>query len=285
MHDHLTATSEPAVDPALLLGFGQFFGHALLGAEAHGIVVREAAARPTYRHVPRHTHEHAHFCLVLSGTFETTAHNFQGRCGSATLVFHPAGTTHADQFLSRRGRFMIISLASEFLQKVDVPRLSERSIVLDDVEIGFPGARMRRELRTADSFSAVSLEGLTLELVGRVLARTEHADTRQPEWLARSVAFLRDRATDSVRVAAVAEAAGVHPVHLARVFRRHLGLSPGEYLRRARVRAAMSLVEQTREPLAAVAVSSGFGDQSELTKAFRRELGVTPALYRRAVRR
>ena len=280
----MTARFDAAGAADIRLGLGQFFGHVLRGAEADGIVVREAAARPTHRSVPRHTHQHAHFCLVLSGTFETTAYNFRGRCGCATLLFHPAGTTHADQFRSQAGRFVTVSLAPEFLEKVDVPRLPEHSIALDDVEIGFPGARLRRELHIADSLSPPSTEGLTIELIGRLLARTERADSRRPAWLARALAFLRDRATDSVRVVDVAHAADVHPVHLARVFRRHLGLSPSEYLRRERVRAAMSLVEQTAEPLAAIAVSSGFGDQSELTKAFRRELGITPAVYRRVVR-
>lgn len=272
-------------DGVLRLGFGQFLGRVVLGADGTGIAVREVAARPGFRSVPRHTHEHAHFCLVVSGSFETTTHNLQGGCRTATLLFHPAGTTHEDRFLSPTGCCLTISLGPGVIERLAAPRLSPRSIAFDDAEIGFPASRMRRELRSPDPLSAISMEGLALEMIARALARVERSDARPPAWLAHAVAFLSEAATDSVRVADVAEAAGVHPVHLARVFRRHLGLSPGEYLRRARVRAAMELVERTTEPLATIAIRSGFCDQSELTKAFRRELGTTPAAFRQAVRR
>lgn len=178
---------------------------------------------------------------------------------------------------------MMISLAPGMIGQFGVPRLSERSIALDDAELGFPGSRIRHELRTPDAFSALSMEGLVLEMIGRVQARADRSDRQRPDWLTRAVAFLLEGATDPARVADVAEVVGVHPVHLARVFRRHLGLSPGEYLRRARVQTAMSLIESTREPLATVALRAGFCDQSELTKAFRRELGTTPGAYRRGV--
>lgn len=270
-------------DRSLRLGFGQFLGRVQLGLESDGIAVRELAARPAHRGVPRHTHEHAHFCLVLSGVFETTTHNLEGRCGAAMLLFHPAGTTHEDRYLSPTGRCLTISFGPDVLERFGLPRLPGRSVALHDARIGFPGSRMRRELRAPDSFTEITLEGLTLEMVGRVQTCVERCGSRRPAWLARAVAFLRECATEPARVSDVAEEAGVHPVHLARVFRKHLGLSPGEYLRRARVQAAMELVEQTSGPLATIALRAGFCDQSALTRAFGRELGTTPAAYRRAL--
>lgn len=270
-------------DRSLRLGFGQFLGRVQLGLESDGIAVRELAARPAHPGVPRHTHEHAHFCLVLSGVFATTTHNLEGRCGAAMLLFHPAGTTHEDRYLSPTGRCLTISLGPDVTDRFGVPRLPERSLALHDAEIGFPGSRMRCELRAPDSLTELSLEGLTLELIGRVQRGSERLGSGRPAWLARAVACLRECATAPARVTDIAEEAGVHPVHLARVFRKHLGLSPGEYLRRARVQAAMELVEQTSEPLATIALRAGFCDQSALTRAFGRELGTTPAAYRRVV--
>ncbi len=267
------------------LAFGQFLGRVLFEADARDLAVQEVAARPEHRTVPRHTHEHPHFCLLIAGSFETTTHTHNGRCGSGTLLFHPYGTTHSDRFLSPTGRCVMISLRSDVLERFGAPRLSERSIALDDAEIGFPGGRLRHELRAPDALSGTVMAGLALEMLGHVLQRAERSDLKRPGWLSGAVAFLRESATDPVRVADVAEVVGVHPVHLARVFRRHLDLSPGEYLRRARVRAAMKLLERTAEPLATIAVRAGFCDQSALTKAFHRELGTTPAAYREAVRR
>ena len=75
---------------------------------------------------------------------------------------------------------------------------------------------------------------------------------------------------------------GVHPVHLARVFRSCLGVSPVEYLRKIRVRKAIEMMGSA-EGLATIAVRAGFFDQSELTKSFRREVGATPAAVRRII--
>lgn len=266
------------------LDFGEFFGRLLHSEQGTSLAVCEMADLPPPG-VPRHTHLHAHFCLVVSGRYETATRNFQGECDSWALLYHPADTTHEDRFLAPGGRSLMVSLRPDLLEALGDPRLSCESITLDDAEIGFPGSRLRRELHVADRLSVLSMEGLALEMIGCVLARSERSDARRPRWLKRAVAFLRESATDPARVVDVADAAEVHPVHLARVFRRHLGVSPGEYLRRVRVREAMRLVERTTQPLATIAVRSGFCDQSEMTKAFRRELDTTPGAYRRAVDR
>ena len=82
----------------------------------------------------------------------------------------------------------------------------------------------------------------------------------------------------------VARDAGVHPVHLARTFRRFFGCTPAEYLRSRRVEQAALLVRVTQRPLAEIALECGFFDQSHLTRAFARVLGVSPAAYRRRYR-
>ena len=83
-----------------------------------------------------------------------------------------------------------------------------------------------------------------------------------------------------MRVAEFARAAGVHPVHLARVFRQYLGCTPGDYLRRPRLERAAVLLRETPRPLSDVALSCGFADQSHLANAFKRHTGVTPGAYR-----
>ncbi|MFW6201326.1 MAG: helix-turn-helix domain-containing protein [Gemmatimonadota bacterium] len=266
------------------LGFGQFYGRVVESLEVSELYVGEWTGLPP-KGAERHTHEYAHFSLVVSGAYDTTTRNLEGRCPATTLLFHPAGTTHEDRFLAADGRALQISLGSSLLETFGAPRLPDHSIAFDDAQLGFPASRIRRELRSPDRFSGIAVEGLTLEMIDRVSVRVERHDARRPPWLARAVACIRERAAEPARVADVASDVGIHPVHLARVFRRHLGLSPGEYLRRSRVRTAMELLERGTEPLATVAIRSGFCDQSALTTTFRRELDTTPGAYRRTVRR
>ena len=264
------------------LGFGQFYGDPVAEAEVAGVSVRQLAGRPP-EGIPRHTHDNAHFCLIVRGDYETRTRNLIGRCGMSALLFHPAGTTHDDHFREMSGSCLMVSLPEVVLESVGVTRLASRSTAFDDAEVGFPGARMMRELRRPDRFSPLTLEALALEMVSRA-ARWQTRASGSPSWLQRAREYIHDHATDPARVTDVAEAAQVHPVYLARVFRDRLGLSPGEYLRRVRVRRAMEMMAKGDRGLAAIASGSGFCDQSELTHAFRRETGTTPSRYRRLLR-
>jgi AraC-like DNA-binding protein len=104
---------------------------------------------------------------------------------------------------------------------------------------------------------------------------------RQAGWLRDARALLE---TDGEEPAMrdVARALGVHPVSLARRFRRQLACSPREYRQRWRVRRALALLA-TGAALPRVAQDAGFCDQSHLCRSFRRQLGMTPGAYRRLV--
>jgi transcriptional regulator GlxA family with amidase domain len=82
-------------------------------------------------------------------------------------------------------------------------------------------------------------------------------------------------------VAALAARAHLSDRHLARVFVRQTGRTPGEYVDAARVEAARRLLEETAISLESVAQRSGFGSTETLYRSFRRRVGSTPAQYRR----
>jgi AraC family transcriptional regulator len=84
-----------------------------------------------------------------------------------------------------------------------------------------------------------------------------------------------------VSVAEIAAAVGVHPLHLARTFRRFFNCSPGEYLRKCRIQLAANLLLGSKKTLAEIALISGFADQSQFTRSFRQYTGNTPANFRR----
>ena len=64
---------------------------------------------------------------------------------------------------------------------------------------------------------------------------------------------------------AIAAAVGIDPSHLARVFRKHHGVSIGAYGRRIRLERAAEQLVKTDRSIAAVAADSGFTDQSHFT--------------------
>jgi AraC-like DNA-binding protein len=72
--------------------------------------------------------------------------------------------------------------------------------------------------------------------------------------------------------------AGLSQYHLVRVFRQETGLPPHTYLTQTRIERAKEQL-QAGEPIAAVAATTGFADQSHFTKRFKRIVGVTPGQY------
>jgi AraC family transcriptional regulator len=75
-------------------------------------------------------------------------------------------------------------------------------------------------------------------------------------------------------------AAGVHPVHLSRVFRRFQREGIGEYARRLRIRTACRYLFERELPLTEISLLTGFADQSHFTREFRRVAGLTPHAFR-----
>ena len=81
-------------------------------------------------------------------------------------------------------------------------------------------------------------------------------------------------------LARLASAARLSPYHFLRTFTHLTGVTPHQYVLRARLRhAAVRLVRETGSVLD-IALDCGFGDASNFTRAFRAEFGVRPLLYR-----
>lgn len=95
--------------------------------------------------------------------------------------------------------------------------------------------------------------------------------------------LLEDIHADPARewtVPAMARKAMMSVRHFARVFSRSVGISPAQYVERARVEAAADLLASTGDPLDVIARHSGFGSAETLRRAFLRVLGVSPGSYR-----
>jgi transcriptional regulator GlxA family with amidase domain len=82
-------------------------------------------------------------------------------------------------------------------------------------------------------------------------------------------------------VMALARVAGMSERHFARVFLRDVGMTPAEFVERARIDAARMLLETSTAPLKTVAHRCGFVGPARMRTAFLRHLGLTAGQYRR----
>lgn len=91
-------------------------------------------------------------------------------------------------------------------------------------------------------------------------------------------AITADPAADHSRTA-LATRAGLSTRHLTRLFREHLGDTPGGYVEAVRLEAAQSLLANG-ETVTATARRTGIGTDESLRRLFVRRLGITPSAYR-----
>jgi AraC-like DNA-binding protein len=78
----------------------------------------------------------------------------------------------------------------------------------------------------------------------------------------------------------VADAAGLSPFHLARIFKAHTGMTLHAYRQQLRLAMALQCLQSGMCNLADLAASLGYSSQSHMGFAFQRGLGVTPAQAR-----
>ena len=265
----------------IVLPPGQFYGTLRQARTSGTFDIRSLAASGREEDVAVHTHMNAHFVLVLSGVYLSAAQWAPERARAPFLVFNPPGTTHRDRFLGGLGSFLTISLsAAAFAELRDLAALSDVATTLARPDAMSRAFSVAREVRGAGNDAGV-IESASWELLASTAGVPRPRAT--PGWAHLAYEALMDQAGSAhLSIADVARAAGVHPVHLARVFRHAWGCSPGELLRWRRAERAAELLAGTATPAAEVAAMVGFVDQSHMNRAFRALYGLTPSAWRRA---
>jgi AraC family transcriptional regulator len=237
--------------------------------------------------LPWHHHEGPTLCFVLQGAFTETSGGERLTCTPATLKVMPAGERHCDAFDRGDARGLLVEADPERARALrsQVPVLDERVAFHG----GMPAAIARRvyqEFRRMDDAAPLAIEGLLLELLATLSRqRSESLPAGRAEWVGRARDLLHADLTARPTLADLAEAVGVHPVTLARTFRRTYGCSVGEYLRRLRIERAIEQLASGDTPLAGIALAAGFADQSHFSNVFRRRTGMSPSAFRRETRR
>jgi transcriptional regulator GlxA family with amidase domain len=84
----------------------------------------------------------------------------------------------------------------------------------------------------------------------------------------------------SLTVPELAARASMSERHFARLFKDETGATPAQYVERARIEAAVRLLEQSDVPLKKLAGMVGYANADGFRRAFARRMGVSPAEYR-----
>jgi AraC family transcriptional regulator len=256
------------------------YGNTLKTYRVAGLRIAETKYAPSLK-VPKHSHEHAYFSLVLAGTFEGT-YGKNAQVGKPLCaVFRPADEPHSVHFHPTGARLFSVEVETYQLERAREHSLMlDRSTELVGGELAWLAFRIYREACTMDEVSPLAIEGLFLELMAAASRSSKMAALQVPRWLKRVKEMIDTSFSNNLTISEIAETVGVHPVHLATVFRKHYRCTIGEYVRQLRIEYACRRLSLADGSLVEIALDAGFSDQSHFSKTFKQFTGLSPARFR-----
>ena len=244
-------------------------------------------------HDPMFEERHAHsaIAIVLAGSFQYTTGRGRMLMTPGSLLLgnrdqcYECGHAHGEG-----DRCVSFWYAPDFLERLAadagarsgrmrfaaprLPAIREMSPLVARAALGVSGA--------AD----VGWEELAIDLAVRAigLVNDNRGETSAPPSaearVSRAVRAIDGHPEGELTVTRLARNAGLSPFHFLRTFERLTGVTPHQYVLRARLRgAAVRLVEEPGNVLE-IALDSGFGDVSNFNRAFRAEFQVSPTAFR-----
>jgi AraC family transcriptional regulator len=238
--------------------------------------VRHARARICEEHV----HEAAYFSLLLDGRYRETSGAITVDYRPYTIAFHPPMTSH--DVMGDGTRVFMIELGDAWLETIASYGLPLRELhQVRGEDATWLAVRLHQEFVRGADASDFTIESLLFELCGSAAEGGARVDVAAPAWLTAVETEVEEHPERPFDLRALAASAGVHPTHLARTFRRFHGRPLGDYVTGLRIQHACRALSQTDDSLSAIALDTGFTDQSHFTRTFKTVVGTTPARYRR----
>lgn len=231
---------------------------------------------------PSHAHEYASITAVFSGGFTESFRHKHEACAARSVLIKPAAETHANAYGPIPTRCLLIAAV---VPPIPLTTLFSRTQHLKGGQPYSLALALERELRIGDDVAPLAAEGLVLELLCGISRETPDSNAgRVPHWLRLLRDELREHCCERITPERIGAITGFHPVYASRLFRRHFGCPPMEFVRRCRIEWATRALLETRLAIAAIGLHAGFSDQSHFTRSLTRYTGRTPGEIRRSGR-
>lgn len=242
---------------------------------------------------PPHSHDAFVIAITETGGSIVKSRGVVDEAHSARLlVFNPAEPHAGWMGRSQRWRYRSLYLERAAIAEVarglgitEVPYFTGNIFADADLIEGF--LALHRTLEAGrDVFAErellISTFGTLFTRHGSGGGRVEPAPNDNAR-LRRAVAVMRARHAEPLRLEDVADEVDLSIYQLIGLFKRTAGLPPHAYLTQLRLDVACHDLRRGL-PLADVAPSAGFYDQSALNRHFKRVYGITPLQFARAAR-
>lgn len=246
---------------------------------------------------PSFEERHRAFCiaLVVAGAFEYRSETAAALMTPGAAMLGNAGECFECGHRHRAGdRCIAFRYQPEYFERVfadaGVARRRRASFSAARIEPSRALAPYVAAASTGVTTAAnMAWDEVALTLAARVVRIVDGTNARNdkplpPGALARVVETLRwiDETPEAeMGLDRLAQQARLSPYHFLRTFERATGVTPHQYVLRARLRAAAQRLADAPDKIVEVALDCGFVDLSNFNRAFRAEFGMAPRGYRK----
>lgn len=164
----------------------------------------------------------------------------------------------------------------ENMSVVSDPPLS--SLEPPPLRFGFEAAKLLQNMMNGGPCPG---EPIRIEPLGIVTRRSTDTFAVDDPVVAEVIRFIHAHFRKPIQVIDFLGVAGLSRRALELRFRSSLGRSPSAELRRVRLLHAQQLIADTDNPVAKIAIDSGFSQSDVFIRAFHREFGMSPLGFRR----
>jgi AraC family transcriptional regulator len=225
-----------------------------------------------------HEHSGPFFTYVLRGEYVERTPCMDRDCRRGSVILHPPCDAHANAVGPRGTMSLNVEIVPELWAELGGV---SGQVLSGDVE--WLAATVWREFHRDDAAARLGMDEAVALLCASLQVNQKSAGSISARRLATSAEYISEHLPTAPGLAEVAHIAGVHPMHLARLFRQRYGYSMGEFVRRRRIAWACGQLAGSDATISAIALSAGFADHAHFTRTFRRVTGCTPSWYRRHV--
>jgi AraC family transcriptional regulator len=235
--------------------------------------------------IPKHVHANPYFSLILEGGYSEKLGNKAQIHNPMSILWRREGILHKEDRIGAAGaHFFTVEVQPKHLtdlsQIADIPE----DFCEQDSKLVQLICRLYHEFKTWQICSDLVAEGIILEMLAFAVRKDIYREKQPPVWLLRVTEKLNDEFMENISNEELAREAGVHPVHMAAVFRQFYHKTVSEYVQDQRINRAFNLLWDKKLSLAEIGSLTGFADQSHFTRVFKRIVGVAPGAFRSSLR-
>lgn len=256
---------------------GEFFGATRVQFRSGDLTV-SAVTHAQPRVIPKHAHAHVFFSMVVTGQYREWFGPSHWDARPLAMVLRPSQIEHLDEIGPEGVLLLCVDIAPPYWNSLADAGTRLQRHAFDARPMSGVALRLLRELcEKRDGWRGVA-ESLVSELVTEYVTDFRRVQRREPRWLRRAIERLNEDSGESLT--GIAAELDLHPVHVSRMFKRHLGVTVSQYLRELRLQRTTRALLEGRKSLAALADDHGFADQSHMTREFSHATGWSPARLR-----